>query len=368
MQSNRNASSIRNRIIGTCNPNPDSWLRNFLSWYINDEGFIDPERDRKMRYFYVYGTDVNEIIWGNSKEETYERAKFYIDKSYNEKFAAAGITKFDAIKSLKFIRGDLADNPILLKSQPTYYANVAQGGAAAIARNLEGNWNVKQEGSEMVSRLEMEEMFYETRPALRTGKKYLSIDVALLGIDKFVCVIWDGMNIDDVVVKSGITSSEAFNVVRSLMYEYGIREENVVYDYTGNGQSLNDLKHAFPVKPQQPAIGKENNYDTIKSQIMYVFGRMLIEKQITCSPEVANRLFDYGKGGKKERMTFKEIMQNERRALMIVESSGRTKMLPKKDMKKIIGTSPDFLEAVAYRVVFELDKKKGGGFSGLQYL
>jgi hypothetical protein len=53
---------------------------------------------------------------------------------------------------------------------------------------------------------------------------------------------------------------------------------------------------------------------------------------------------------------------------MIADSTGKTKMLPKKEMKKILGGSPDFMEAVAYRVVFELDKKTGGGFSGLQYL
>jgi hypothetical protein len=53
---------------------------------------------------------------------------------------------------------------------------------------------------------------------------------------------------------------------------------------------------------------------------------------------------------------------------MIADFTGKTKMLGKKDMKKILGGSPDILESVAYRVVFELDKNKGAGFSGLQYL
>jgi hypothetical protein len=95
---------------------------------------------------------------------------------------------------------------------------------------------------------------------------------------------------------------------------------------------------------------------------------MLIEGKITCSVELANRFFDYGKGNKKERMTFRDILQNERRALMIADFTGKTKMLGKKDMKKILGGSPDILESVAYRVVLELDKKTKNNWSGLQYL
>jgi len=82
-ESNRNPYGIRNRIIGTCNPSPTSWLRIFIDWYIGADGMIDPERDRKLRYFYIYGTDVNDIIWGNTKDEVLEKASFYIDAAWN---------------------------------------------------------------------------------------------------------------------------------------------------------------------------------------------------------------------------------------------------------------------------------------------
>lgn len=369
IESNRNSNGIRNRVIGTCNPNPDSWLRTFLDFWIDEDGYIDETRNKQTRYFYIYGTSVNDIIWGNTRGEVVERAKHYIDKAWREVYTESGLTKEDLVKSVKFIKGDVAENKILLKSQPTYLANIASGGASAIARNLDGNWNVKQDGDEMVTRAQMDYMFDENRPALRTGKKYMSIDVALLGLDNFVIIVWDGMHIIDVIVKKRITSTEALGITKELLNENGVLESNCVYDYTGNGQALNDLRRAFPVKPQQPPMGKEMNYDNIKSQIMFSFGRYLQEGKITCSPEVANRLYDYGRGSKKEKLSFKEIMQNERRALMIAESTGKTKMMAKKDMKKILGgCSPDFLEAVAYRIVFELDKKVAKGITGLEYL
>ena len=366
--SNRNAHGIRNRIIGSCNPNPESWVRNILEWYIDSEGYINMDRNGKLRYFYVYGSSVNEIIWGNSKFEVYEKAKNYIDSALTDNLKKVGIKYDDFIKSFTFIKGDLAENKQLLKSDTNYLANIATGGASAIARNLSGNWNVKVSGDEMVSRIQMDKMFDENRPALRSGTKYMTIDVALLGADNFVMAVWDGLHLEDVIVKNRITSGEAVAIVKSQLYSSGVREQELAYDSVGNGQALNDFKYAIPIKAQQPPIGKEDNYDNIKSQIMFVFGRMLIEEKFTCNPELANRLFDYGKGNKKQRMPFKEILQNERRALMISESTGKTKMLPKKEMKKILGGSPDFLESVAYRVVFELDKKKKNNWSGLQYL
>lgn len=369
MQSNRNAFGIRNRIIGTCNPNSESWLRTFLDFYITDEGYIDPERDCKTIYFYVYGQDVQEIIWGETKEKLYEKAKSYIDSAWSDRFLDAGLTRFDLIKSLKFVKGDVAENKKLLESQPSYVGNIAQGGAAAIARNLDGNWNVRAEGSELVKRSQMDYMFDEFRPALKTGVKYLSIDVALLGLDNFVATLWDGDHIEDIFIKEKLDSAEAVVFVRTLMMEHGVREENVCYDNIGNGQALNCLKRAFPINAQATPIGTEVAYDNLKSQILYSFGRAIIEGKITCSPAAANKMLPYGKGAKKERMPFREVLQNERRALMVADTSGKTKMANKKAMKAILGHSPDIMESVAYKQVFNLQsKKQSKGIRGLGYL
>lgn len=370
MQSNRNSSGIRNRILGTCNPNPSSWLRKFLDFYISEDGTIDPYRDRQIRYFYVYGKTVNDIIWGDSKEEVYELAKYYIDRLWNVRFEESGLSKMDMIKSLRFIKGDVAENKILLTNDTSYLANISMGGVEATARNIEGNWNVLEDGEEMVSREEMGRMFDEFRPALTDGVKYLSIDVALLGLDNFVATLWDGDNIEDVFVKEKLDSGEAVLFVSSLLNEYGVREDNMCYDNVGNGQALTVFKRAFPVNAQAAPIGTEIAYDNLKSQLLYDCGRALIEGKITCSQKAANKMFNYGSGKKKQKLSYKEILQTERKAIMIADSLGKTKMYNKKQMKALLGgISPDFIESLAYKRVFNLNKKKKGkGFSGLEYL
>ena len=93
------------------------------------------------------------------------------------------------------------------------------------------------------------------------------------------------------------------------MSEFGVREDKLIYDYNGNGQVLNDLKKAYGVRPQSPPVGLENAYDNLKSQILYKFGSMLQEGLITCSPIAAGRMFEYGKGVKKEKLTRQSMIK-----------------------------------------------------------
>ena len=73
-------------------------------------------------------------------------------------------------------------------------------------------------------------------------------------------------------------------------------------------------------------IGLEIAYDNLKSQILYTLGKYIIEGKISCSKYARDKLFKYGKGLRKEKLSLHDIMQNERRALMIDDSLGKTKM------------------------------------------
>ena len=60
---NRNAYGIKNRFWGTCNPDPDSWVRVFIDWWIGEDGNPIPERDGKKRYCFMDGDSPNNIFW-----------------------------------------------------------------------------------------------------------------------------------------------------------------------------------------------------------------------------------------------------------------------------------------------------------------
>ena len=72
---NRNGVGLHNRIWGTCNPDPDSWVRKFIDWWIGPDGFPIPERDCKLRYCFMDGDSPDTIYWGDTPEEVYEQWK-----------------------------------------------------------------------------------------------------------------------------------------------------------------------------------------------------------------------------------------------------------------------------------------------------
>ena len=64
---NRTDSGVAPYVRATCNPDADSWVADFIKWWITPEtGYPIPERSGVIRYMVRLN---DEIIWGDSKEE-----------------------------------------------------------------------------------------------------------------------------------------------------------------------------------------------------------------------------------------------------------------------------------------------------------
>lgn len=62
----RSPSRHFSRMVMSCNPSPDHMIRGMIDWYLDNEGYPDPEKEGKIRYFVVRN---DEFIWGDSKGE-----------------------------------------------------------------------------------------------------------------------------------------------------------------------------------------------------------------------------------------------------------------------------------------------------------
>lgn len=137
----RSMSGVRGMIRGTCNPDPDSWVRSFIDWYIGDDGFVIPERSGVIRWFVLMG---DEIIWADSKKELL--AKF--------PDMTEGVDIFP--KSFTFIRSSIYDNKILLEKDPAYLGNLHTLPRVEKAQLLEGNWNIRPTAGSYFQRTDFE--------------------------------------------------------------------------------------------------------------------------------------------------------------------------------------------------------------------
>lgn len=352
---NRNGVGLRNRIWGTCNPDPDSWVRKFIDWWIGEDGYPIPERDCKVRYCFMDGDDVDSVYWGDSPDEVYEQCKGIIDPLWNDAYADLGYDKKRMfVKSVTFVRAGLEENLKLMLSDPNYLANLAQQSDEQRARDLEGNWNFKAAGDDLIKMDDMERFF--ARPKIEGGAKYASVDIAFEGGDSLVMWLWEGFHIKDIYVCRN-NAKTTLNNVKMKLQEWGVLEERMTYDLNGLGQAFKGFfPHAKPfnnmggVAPQFKGM-----YHDLKSQCAYLFAHKLIDGELSIDPRLLSLRFS-GQGF--SRTELRQILMLERKAIRWEEGSsdkGFT-LIKKSQMKNIIGHSPDYIEALIMRMIFDLGK------------
>lgn len=357
---NRNAYGIRNRFYGTCNPDPDSWVRKFIDWWIGEDGLPIDERDGIMRYCFMEGDSPDSIYWGDTPEEVYNQCKHIIDPLWKDAYEELGFNKVTMyVKSVTFIQGRLEENIKLIASDPNYAANLSQQNEEQRARDLEGNWNFKATGDDLIKMSDMD-LFYSAPAQIEKGIRYVSADIAFEGGDFCVMWLWIDLHIKDVfVMRENSASTET--LFKAKLDEWGVREENVIYDYWGVGQAISGhVKRAVKFTgTQKPERQFEKSYKNVKSQCAEMLAHYIQDGKISIEPRLLDLKFS-GKKGKYQKVPLKDILMKERKCIRHKDNSniGGFELINKDGMIKAVGYSPDFFESLIYRMYFEINKKK----------
>ncbi len=138
---NRTMCGVKPYVRATCNPDADSWVAEFIKWWIDqDTGYAIPERSGKIRWM----VRLNEAIyWFDSRKEAVMAA---MENGIEEREAAT------MPKSVTFIASTLQDNKILMKNDPGYLANLQALALVERERLLKGNWKIKAAAGLMFKR------------------------------------------------------------------------------------------------------------------------------------------------------------------------------------------------------------------------
>jgi hypothetical protein len=368
MTDNRNAYHIRTRFWGTCNPDPDSWVANFLfdgGWIDRETGFPIPEMDGVIRYCYMQGNDVNEIVWGDTREEVFEKCKEDIMKHWKAEYSSCGSPAELAVKSVCFTEAKLADNKKLLESDPGYIGNLMNQDEEQQSRDLDGNWKFRSAGDDLIKMDDMMHFYGNSFQCEEKDTLYATADVALQGGDNAVMWLWKGNHLVDVYV-CRFDSKTYVDVVKAKLSEWGVDEENFAYDYQGIGQILEGhfpeavkfINQASPIaedKRQEEGIKKL--YKDLKSQCSVMLYKQFRDNELSIDPHLLDRTFD-GHGYGKTKL--RDILMRERKCIRRTkDSQGKAfQIINKSDMKKIIGHSPDFFESLLFRNIFRLRVKR----------
>jgi predicted phage terminase large subunit-like protein len=148
---NRSTCGVDPYIRATCNPEP-GWLAEFLSWWIDDDGWAIPERSGVIRWLV---RQRSEHYWGDSRKEMVNR------------FPGS------SPKSVTFILSTVYDNQYLLDKNPAYLANLQALDEVDKMRllgdaNRGGNWHIRPESGKVFNR-----DWFEVVDAVPAGGKEL---------------------------------------------------------------------------------------------------------------------------------------------------------------------------------------------------
>lgn len=360
---NRGTSSFAGHCLLTTNPEREHWIRTFIDWYIGDDGYIMEERDGVVRYFYMMGSDVKDVVWGDTKEEVYRRCRSDIDRKLDRVYGYnKGRDKWPSmIKSFTFYQGRMSENTEMLANNEGYVGSIAMSGGAEAAKMLEGNWNVseKDEDTDLVSFDEASSVF--TNDEQRNSDLWVTCDLADTGTDNFVAVAWDGFHVTDLFLMGQSTPRENAERLRIFAHEHGVGESHIIYDAV-RGRYISDyIPDAVPFESYRATCGMYKlEYMKLKDECYGKLVWMIKNNALSFDTSVSRRVYTHR--NMKEEVSVEEEFVAEARVVRFVDGpSGRRRLMTKKEMNRALGRgrSMDLLDPCAMRMLPALHLANG---------
>lgn len=179
-------------------------------------------------------------------------------------------------------------------------------------------------------------------------ERYITADIALHGSDKFVICLWHGWVLKLVQSIDKCDADEVTAFLKEASRLWRVPLTNIVYDADGSGSFLRGyLRQAKPFNnggsPIQSKKDKRNkikiNYENLKTQCFFLLSHKMS----------SNLLFF-------EHQEYQDLIEEELEVIekYQLEDDKKLRITPKKEVKQILGRSPDYAEAIMMRLYFDL--------------
>ena len=359
---NRGMAKWTGKVRMTTNPKRNHWLRKFLDWYIGADGFIIPERDGVVRYFYINGETVNDVVWGDTKEEVYRQCKINIDRTLAKFNGKTGKSTYkDMIKSFTFYEGKMSGNKAILDSNSGYVGSVAVMGGREAQANLEGNWNVdtEEDFDAPISNTDANQCFLND-PQINNDK-WVTCDLADTGTDNFLCLAWNGFHVFDYLILKQTTPRQNAERLEMFAQQHDISNSHIIYDAI-RGTYINDyIPEAIPFISNHAPIGMYGRMAyNLKSECYMRLVEAIKRQYLSFDDSITNRIYDHA--NLKQQITIQEEFREECAVVRFKDMpSGKKALMSKKEMNAKLGKnrSMDLLDPCAMRFLPVLEYPYG---------
>lgn len=235
-------------------------------------------------------------------------------------------------KHRKFVQSLVTDNPHISK----HYINNLQGlDQVSKERLLFGNWEYDDDPTKLINFDSILDLWSNT--FVNGGDYYVTADIARLGSDKAVIMLWNGLRVEEIHTMDKSRITDIHQAIEGLKSRYNIVNSRIIADEDGVGGGLIDYMKIWGFVNNAQPINKEN-YSNLKSQCYYLLAKYVNEGKIFIGTEKH----------KSEIIAELEQVKSYK-----IDSDTKLRVLPKDQIRELIGRSPDFADALMMRMFFE---------------
>jgi len=349
---NRSACGVKPYIRATTNPQSFGWVKRLISWWIYPDdheaehlrGMPIPERAGVIRYLARWN-EAN--YWGDTPE--------LVLAELPEEGRAAYHTKL--VKSVTFIPGTLDDNQELLEKDPAYEGNLLSQDKQHGRRLRVGCWYDIEGENELFSHDDLNDLFSNTF-VLKKGESpgwYMTADIAMEGSDHLRIGIWDGLCLRKVYSWPKSDGKMIWEEMTRLAHTYNIPGRNIAFDANGVGNFLTGFfKSSYDFRSQSSPIEEKPEeggspikvaYKNLRTQCIFWLSRYVSQKRMFF--DIPNQL---------QRDTIIEEFEAHKKTGE--NAVGKQTITPKEEIKALIRRSPDYVDMILMRMVFEIAPRK----------
>lgn len=240
-------------------------------------------------------------------------------------------------KDKKFIQALPTDNPHLPKS---YLESLLSLDENSKQRLYYGNWEYDNDPAKLIDYEKIQNIF--TNDYVPYGEPYISADIARYGSDKMVINVWKGFRVVEIFTLAKSSITETAEAIRGLALKHKVPLSNIIADEDGVGGGVVDIlgcKGFVNNSKAMPVEGVDVQYQNLKTQCYFKLADMIQNGEIFVSCEDGLIIDELSK----------ELEQVKRDK---IDSDGKLRLLSKEDVKKLIGRSPDYSDALMMRMYF----------------
>ena len=235
----------------------------------------------------------------------------------------------------KFIQSLATDNRHISKH---YKEQLQKLDEISKQRLLYGNWEYDDSEDKLINYNAILGAF--ELDSIAGGDKYITADIARYGKDKTVIIYWNGLRAEQFKVLDVNSVTEAAQEIRTIQQNNGVSLQNIIVDDDGVGGGVKDILRSKGFVNNSKAL-KNENYINLKTQCYYALSNALNKSSIyiNCS-NIAYK-----------NNIIQELEQVRRKNF---DKDAKLQLVSKEEVKNIIGRSPDFSDALAMRMYYEL--------------